>query len=119
MGSKAEMSITVNVLIKKEGDYFLAHCLELDIVATADSAEKVEKEIIDLIDAQIDYAFAHGNLENLYRPAPLEVWKEFDRCKEAKEMKSRVESRFKGDSLESFVPPWVVANMCMVAEGHV
>ncbi|MCX5829195.1 MAG: hypothetical protein NTV58_14505 [Deltaproteobacteria bacterium] len=118
MASKTEMSITVNVLIKKEANYFLAHCLELDIVATANSAEEVEKEIIDLIDAQVDYAFAHGNLDNLYHPAPLEVWKDFYKCKEARERKSKVESRFTGDSLESFVPPWVIANMCM-AECHV
>ncbi len=32
-----DQSITFNVLIKEEDDILVAHCLELDIVATADS----------------------------------------------------------------------------------
>jgi hypothetical protein len=49
----------------------------MDIVATAESFKQVKKDIIDLIKAQIDYAFSHDNLEHLFHPAPKEVWEEF------------------------------------------
>ena len=71
------ISMVFNILAKKEGESWIAHCLELDIVATAQSLETVKGEMKDLILAQVDYAFSNDNLENLYRPAPAEVWKAF------------------------------------------
>ncbi|MEW6263188.1 MAG: hypothetical protein AB1641_08935 [Thermodesulfobacteriota bacterium] len=66
-----------NVLLKRESDLFVAHYLELDIVATAPTAQEAESDVIDLICAQVGYAFAHENLEHLYHPAPAEAWREF------------------------------------------
>ena len=63
----------------EEGEW-LAHCLELDIVTTADTADQVEKDIIDLIIAQVTYAIENDNMHNLYRDAPREVWDEFFQC---------------------------------------
>jgi hypothetical protein len=76
-------SMIFNIIAKKENGMWIAHCLELDIVATASSKLNVIKEINDLIVAQIDYAFSNNNLDNLYKPAPAEVWKEFYACKES------------------------------------
>ena len=70
-------SMIFSVLVKKEGDMWVAHCLELDIVTTARSLDAVKADMNDLIAAQVDYAFCNDNLENLYRPAPPEVWKKF------------------------------------------
>jgi predicted RNase H-like HicB family nuclease len=75
MGQKAK--IRLDILIKKEENYFLAHCLQFDIVTTADTLKDVRKDIIDLCRAHIEYAHAHDNLEYLFSPAPKEVWAEY------------------------------------------
>ena len=75
MGQKAEFRL--DILIKKEEDYFLAHCLQFDLVATADTLEDVRRNIIDLCRAHIEYANEYDNLEYLFSPAPKEVWAEY------------------------------------------
>lgn len=74
-------SFAVNVLVKKEGDSWTAHCLELDIVASANTAEEARQDMIDLVVEQIKYALSNDNMENLFFPAPKEVWEEFFACK--------------------------------------
>ena len=111
-----EKSMTFNILAKKEKNVWIAHCLELDIIATADKLPVLKKEIVDLIITQIDYAFSNDNLENLYHPAPAEVWKEFYACKESIEKKIKMKSEFKDNS---FVPPWIIANTCFAQESAV
>lgn len=107
--------MTFNFLTKKEGDIFVAHCMELDIVATAATEDEVNKEIIELVVAQLSYAFANDNLDHLYRPAPSEVWKEFYACKELSEKEINVPQ-----PAEGFVPPWIIAKMCQAQiECHV
>ena len=83
-------SMTFNILVKKEDKMWIAHCLELDIVTTSKTLPTLKKEIIDLIITQIDYAFSNDNLENLYHPAPPEVWAEFYTCKESIEKKIKM-----------------------------
>jgi hypothetical protein len=67
-------SIKVNVLIYKEGNEWIAHCLQMDIVATNTSKKAVEDDIISLIKAHCIYAIENDNLENIFKPAPSEVW---------------------------------------------
>ena len=47
MTTTAKMSFSV--LLRKEGDEWTAHCLELDIVATGDSEEAVTNDLFSLI----------------------------------------------------------------------
>ena len=109
-------SMIFNVLIKKEGGLFLAHCLELDLVATAKTFSQVKKEMKDIIETQVDYAFSNDNLDHLYRPAPAEVWREFYSCQEMQEEKLDIRSSFKKTNRERFIPPWIIARMCEVSE---
>lgn len=75
MGQKAE--IRLDILIKKEEDYYLAHCLQFDLITTADSLNQVKKDIINLIRAHIEYSYEYDNLDHLFSPAPKEVWAEY------------------------------------------
>lgn len=109
-------SMTFNILAKKEEGIWVAHCLELDIVATAKTIATLKREIVDLIITQIDFAFNNDNLDNLYHPAPAEVWKEFYACKESVEKKIKMKSEFKANS---FIPPWIIANTCFAQEGAI
>jgi len=89
-----ETSMTFNILAKKEGKTWVAHCLELDIVATATTLKSLKKDILDLVITQVDYAFSNDNLANLYHPAPSRVWKEFYECKRQEEKKVKFKSSF-------------------------
>ena len=120
MASRSEKSVAMefNCLIKKEDGLYVAHCLELDIVATGNTIKAVRKDIGDLIIAAVDYAFSNDNLDALYHPAPKEVWQEFYKCTGQVEEKRRLKSVFKKDKeLETFVPPWIVAKTCIL-ESH-
>jgi len=69
--------IRLDILIKREDDYYLAHCLQFDIVATDDTVEDVQKGIIDLCIAHIRFSCDNDNLDYLFCPAPQEVWAEY------------------------------------------
>ena len=117
--SEARNAMIFNILVKEEDDMYVAHCLELDIVATGSSLEQVKKDMKDLINAQIDYAFTHNNLENLYRPAPTEVWRDFFACKEQLVERHRVQPIFHPEIPNAFVPPWFIARTCRLKTPHV
>ncbi len=100
-------ALNFNILIEKEEDLFIAHCLELDIVATAETMDQVKKDIIDLMAAQVEYAFSNDNLENLYHPAPPEIWKEFFDCEKQEQNRRKIKSE-----PPSFAPPEITASTC-------
>ncbi|MGB5157136.1 type II toxin-antitoxin system HicB family antitoxin [Desulfobacterium sp. N47] len=109
----SDVAFSVNILVKKENDLFVAHCLELDIVATGKTIAEAQNEIISLISAQIEYAFANNNLEHLYHPAPPEIWNEFFSCKKQTESKYKIESGLlKADKKHNTLPPWLIAKTC-------
>jgi len=111
--SSKGLAMTFNVLIKKEDDIYMAHCLELDIVATGDTEDQVRKDIASLISTQVDYAFSNDNLENLYHPAPAEVWQEFFSCKKQTEERYKTESFLNKDqSSRNIIPHWIITNTC-------
>jgi len=108
-----EISFTTNILTKKEDGMFLAHCLELDIVAVAPTLKKAKSEIVALICAQIEYAFSNDNLDHLYHPAPPELWQEFYRCKEQVETKHAIRKEFPDKlGIEKLIPPWLITKTC-------
>jgi hypothetical protein len=102
------VGMTFNILIREEEDTCIAHCLELDIVATSPTLEGVEIDIMSLITAQIEYAFKNDNLDNLYHPAPPEVWKEYFNCSTA-EIKEYILKKALPENSFSIHPPKVVA----------
>jgi len=108
-------AMTFSVLFKKEEGLVVAHCLELDIVATGETFKEAEKDILDLIRAQVHYAFANDNLDYLYHPAPASVWKEFFDCRTAYTRTTSMEPD-SGPETDRFIPPWIVAQACADAD---
>lgn len=105
--------IDVNVICKKEDGVWVGHCLEMDIVTTGDSPEEVQSNIRDLVFAQVESAFENDNLENLFFPAPKEVWAEFMRCRKAAEEREGAVP----DDLNGLIRKTVVAHTCISEEG--
>ena len=115
-----EFSLTVNILIKKEHGILVGHCLELDIVTTADNLLQLKKDMADLIIAQIDYAFTNNNLNHLFHSAPSEIWEEFYKCNKHAEDRIKLTSKLqKNKRLKTFVPPWIIAKTCMMEDACV
>ncbi|MFH1139123.1 MAG: hypothetical protein V1816_23830 [Pseudomonadota bacterium] len=107
-------AMVFNILIVKERDGgFVAHCLELDIVVTGPTPDEARDDLLDLILAQVGYAFAHDNLAHLYRPAPQEVWRVFYQCLESMEYRAPV---FTDVDSGVFAPPWIIAKTCQAPE---
>jgi hypothetical protein len=67
-------SFNLNVLVYKEDKVWIAHCLELDIITADPSQSTVEKDIVDLVHAQIRSAYESGNTDAIFTPAPSEDW---------------------------------------------
>jgi hypothetical protein len=111
---KTDASMIFNVLIKKDVDLYVAHCLELGIVAASKDLKEAKADVIALIIAQVDYAFSHDNLNHLYCPAPSEVWQEFYACKEQIENRVGIKSAFNQGRKtgKRFIPPWIIARTC-------
>lgn len=70
-------SIPLSAVVYCEGGVWLAHCLELDIVADADNPAQAIEDMMDLATLQVTVAAKEGELESVFRPAPPEFWKMF------------------------------------------
>lgn len=75
--------LSFNVLVERQTDgSFLAQCAELDLVAQAGSQNAACDDLLNLIDVQVRTCLQNDNLENLYFPAPPEVWQKLGRAQE-------------------------------------
>ena len=93
----SKLSINLSAIVYSEKAEWIAHCLELDIVAEGKSAEDALQSLISLCDLQIETALEEGDLESIFRPAPPEFWKMFATGKEktfAKKNGNRRRDRF-------------------------
>ena len=106
--------ITFNIFIKKDEEVFIAHCLELDIVATASTLEQVKDDIISLIKAQVEFAFSNDNLDRLFHPAPKEVWKEYYLCEDSEVETQKIETKKRRKKqIDLSAPPFLITNTCI------
>ncbi len=85
---KDKWAFEFRILIRKEEELWVAHCLELDLVATAPSEKQLEEDIVNVIVEQVSYCLTHDNLDYLFRRAPQEIWDEYIAC--AKQSKPKV-----------------------------
>ncbi len=64
----------LHVLIYKEEDNYIAHCLELDMLGDGTTQEEALKTMRNLVEAQIEFHFKQGIEDKLFHPAPAEYW---------------------------------------------
>ena len=74
---KRNPEIRLDIMIRREEGYYLAHCLQFDLVATDDTIEGVQKAVVELCIAHIAFSHKNNNMEYLFSPAPKEVWAEY------------------------------------------
>jgi hypothetical protein len=60
--------------VYRHGKWWLAHCLELDLVADGKSPMAATQDLMELAETQLSLAIEAGNLQSAFRPAPPEIW---------------------------------------------
>jgi predicted RNase H-like HicB family nuclease len=79
MAAKCDKTrIDLRGVVYREGDVWIAHCLELDVVAEGDTPEKAIQDAVDLCVFQIETAVENNDLESVFRPAPSKFWTLFN-----------------------------------------
>lgn len=103
--------IKLHVIISDEDDEWVAHCLEMDLVATNTTEKKVEDDIIDLIKAQFIYAMENDNFENLLKSAPPEEWAKLKIAKSCSSKLIRIQHKKKKSLSQN--PPINEVELCI------
>ncbi len=67
-------ALMIHVLLYREEDFYVAHCLEFDLVAQGATTQEAFQNLLDAIELQAAYAQETGDLESLIQPAPREYW---------------------------------------------
>jgi hypothetical protein len=70
----AENRLSFRATVSREGDEWVAHCLDLDIVTVATTPDQAMDRLADAVGAQLWYAKMHDNFAYLFKPAPLAAW---------------------------------------------
>lgn len=82
-----ELQIDLRAILSREDEVWLAHCLEMDIVAEGNTPREAVQDLIDLCTFQIETAIEHHDLASVFRPAPPEVWIQFFSSKKKKQLR--------------------------------
>ena len=78
--AKTNFRILLRAVAYRHGAWWIAHCLELDLVAEGKTLQEALADVMDLSCSQIEAAIRDGDLESVFRPAPPEAWAMFSRA---------------------------------------
>jgi hypothetical protein len=67
----------LHYLLSESDNVHVAHCLELDLVATGQTCESAAEKLDRLVKSHIELALATQQLANLATRAPQSFWDEF------------------------------------------
>ena len=67
----------LDVLLAPDEGGWLAHCLQLDLAEWGETREAAHTNLLDVVRAHVESTVENDNLDHLFHPAPLEVWKQF------------------------------------------
>ncbi len=76
------MSFRVCVYSSEEEGYFIAHCLELDVLGEDENVEGALDNLLEVIETQIESCQTY-NAQILF-PAPDSIWQKYNKAKKAK-----------------------------------
>jgi hypothetical protein len=80
--AKRKLGIPLRAVAYQHGEWWIAHCLELDIVAEGRDPAHALQDLMDMSASQIDAAIERGDLESVFRAAPPELWAMFSRAQD-------------------------------------
>ncbi len=74
MTTPATKTLTFSVLVEKQEEAFIGHCLETGLVATALDEADVLSKMGKLLIRQVTFALENNRLRDIYHKAPQSVW---------------------------------------------
>ncbi|MCK6479300.1 MAG: hypothetical protein HUU06_10405 [Planctomycetaceae bacterium] len=80
-GPSAGLPLPLHVLVHPEGRWWLAHCLELDIVSQHDTIVGARRGLEDALELLLEDAAETGGPRGLLRPAPASAWAGYRRAR--------------------------------------
>lgn len=75
-----QLGIPLHGVVYRDGNHWVSHCLELDIVGQGRTPQSAFKNSLEMCMVQIEDALAVGDLQSIIRPAPAEYWALFYRA---------------------------------------
>lgn len=71
--------IPLRAVVYPHQQWWIAHCLELDLAAEGSTPVRAARDLMDLAATMIDDAKLHGNLRTIFQSAPAEIWELYAR----------------------------------------
>jgi len=71
-------SLKFNVVVEEREGSYVAHCLEMGLVAVSDDLDALPQIMSKLISRQLEFALKNNNPSDIYHPAPKEIWDKFE-----------------------------------------
>jgi hypothetical protein len=81
--TKASLRVGLRAVTYQQGGWWIAHCLELDLVAEGKTPIAATKDVMELASTQIAAAVESGDIQSVFRAAPPEIWAMFFKGKDA------------------------------------
>jgi hypothetical protein len=78
--SKQLFRFDLRAVVYKHGEWWIAHCLELDLVAEGRDPQSALKDLMEISSTQLETVLEAGDLESAFRPAPPGIWAMFARA---------------------------------------
>jgi len=72
-----EVSVEIRVVLYREHDLWVAHCLEFDVIGSGETKDEAFRMLAEAIAIQIEHSIQHDNPGNLFRPADSETFQRF------------------------------------------
>ncbi|MFN7920268.1 MAG: hypothetical protein U0Q16_09235 [Bryobacteraceae bacterium] len=77
------MKLSLHYLVYGSGSRTIAHCLDFDLVASAESTAEAVRRLGFLVKSHVAVAVRDGNAVSLQHRAPEQYWERFRQLKEA------------------------------------
>lgn len=77
-----DLRIPLRGLVYREGSYWIAHCLELDIVGQGEGPDEAIRQMVELVVAQVEDALSRNDIDSIFTPAPANLWALYTRAKD-------------------------------------
>src|SRR5262249_28064953 len=77
MTATQKKTFTFNVLVENVQSVYVATCLEMYLVATSDDENDLISKMSKLIVRQVEFALKNENPQDIFHPAPNEIWEKF------------------------------------------
>jgi hypothetical protein len=80
--SEHHFRLELRAVVYPHGEWWIAHCLELDLVAESRDPQEAFDDLMDLTSSLIEEAIRGGDMNSIFHPAPAEIWGLFSRAQD-------------------------------------